>query len=222
MDNTEFEKKDEMSYATNADAELFVVRLLPILFDESVACFDLSAVKLNSLLATPSGWSEDDRSIRVGLADYLLDNFGYIRSYFIAEKSLREMLVACVKCEMELDFCSREKLIRFREFNKDPEKHPDEKMYVINLGSYDSGVANMINEKLAASMDKVEYFEDLIGMNIADLTEEDRMDIGFCVSNYMYLIRAFAKNGPLSQTVKSALINLLQVSWQSVFLKCDE
>lgn len=195
-----------MDYVANVYSELFVAKILPVLFDSNIAYLDAESVKLNLALATPSGWSEEDRSIRAGLVNYLLNNFGYIRYVLIQDSDLRKLFVDCVKSEIELDLQDDNEYIAFvRAKDMDVDDHSNEKMFVIDLSSYNSKIANKIVEKVKSALMSVENLDYFIDYYTNELTEEDRVDIGFCVSNFMYLIRAFANNVRLSQAVKSVV-----------------
>ncbi len=193
-----------MDYVANVYSELFVAKILPVLFDSNIAYLDAESVKLNLALAIPSGWSEEYRSIRAGLVNYLLNNFGYIRYGLIQDSDLRKLFVDCVRSEIELDLQDDDTYVAFvRAKDMDVDNHSGKNMFVIDLSSYDSKIANKIVEKITSALKSVESLDYFIDYYTNELTEKDRVDIGFCVSNFMYLIRAFANNVHLSQAVKS-------------------
>ncbi len=202
-----------MDASVNGYAELFVLKLLNILFQD-IADLDSDMIKQNMHLATSDGFSENDRSIRVDLAKYLLQNFGYFRHMLITCENVRKACVFYIQREMDADGYSDEDLyaLRMREF--DFRYDGTEDVYVVNLSRYDVKMADDIKNTLIIAMESTSALDESDTKDILSLTEKDRMFIGYCASNFMYFIRALAKNYTLIDIVERGVAR-----WQDYFNK---
>ena len=164
-----------------------------------------STVRHNVELACEGGMPRDDRSIRAELANYLMSHFSLLYIGLIINKEFRDTFVEAVSVEIALDDKDEEFVNNIRKDMQDGRPKTSKGNYVINLSSYNEKVYQKLNGKLAESFDKVIQFNDAITEIAADLTDEECSEIGFVASNFMYLIRAFAKNPLFANYAKSVL-----------------
>lgn len=188
----------------NDVAELAVVKLVSTIFSD-VAYMEPSTVRHNVELACEGGMSREDRSIRAELANYLMSHFSLLYIGLIINKEFRDTFVEAVSVEIALDDKDEEFVNNIRKDMQDGRPKTSKGNYVINLSSYNEKVYQKLNGKLAESFDKVIQFNDAITEIAADLTDEECSEIGFVASNFMYLIRAFAKNPLFTNYAKSVL-----------------
>ena len=196
-------------------AEAAVVELLSNIFGD-VAYLDTETVRNNIELGCEGGMSKADRSIRSDLADYIIDNFSLLFVGMIVNTEFRSMIFESVSIEIALDDKDEEtvRLIR-SEMNSDSELTSGNE-YLINLDTYDDGLYRDLNRRLSDSFDIITPYSKAIDELINDMSEEDMIDIGFCVSNFMYFVRAFSKNALFVMYTKSVIDSV-----KRIFIKTD-
>lgn len=188
-------------------AEAAIVELLANVFN-GVAYMDADTVRHNIELATDDGMSKSDRSIRVELANYLLSHFSLVFVGLIVNKEFRETFKEAVSVEIALDNKDEEFVKRIRSEMQDGANLPTKGNFVVNFGSYNENIYKKLNGKLSNSFSKITQYDDTMSELIEELTDDDMIDIGFCASNFMYLIRAFAKNPLFANYVKTVVYNV--------------
>lgn len=188
-------------------AEAAIVELLSNLFND-VAYMDADTVRHNIELATENGMSKSDRSIRVELANYLLSHFSLIFVGLVVNEEFRETFKEAVSVEIALDNKDEAFVKNIRSEMQDGESSPSKGNFVVNFGVYNDNIYRKLNGKLSSSFDKITQYDDTMSELIDDLTDDEMIGIGFCVSNFMYLIRAFAKNPLFANYVKTVVHNV--------------
>lgn len=200
-----------MSSSINTDAVDFiaenaVTELISVVFS-NIAYMDPETVRSNMELASEYGMSKSDRSIKVDLANYLLSHFSLIYTGLIVNSDFRDTVVEAVAVEIALDSKPAGFVQQIRsDMQNNKSLVSDRKgIYVINLGRYNDSVYKKINAKLFDSFDKVKKFDKAIDYATDNLEDDAKIRIGFCVSNFMYLIRAFSKNPLFTRYVKTII-----------------
>ena len=184
-------------------AEAAVVGLLSDVFD-SIAYLDAETVRKNVELAA-GGMSKYDRSIRMELGNYLMSHFALIFVGLIVNADFRNTFMEAVSVEITLDNKDSEFVSKIRGEMKDDKIRDSKGNFVIDFSSYNDKVYRKINGKLSDSFGRVSAFNTTIDTFITELTEDDMLDIGYCISNFMYLIRAFSKNALFTNYVKAVV-----------------
>lgn len=177
----------------DATTEKAMVELLSNLFS-SVAYMDPETVHHNLEMACENGMSKSDRSIRAEFANYCINHYALIFIGLVVNKDFREMFAEAVSVEIALDTKSEDNIAKIRKSMLDGKNHPSKGNFVLDFSRFNDAIYRKINGKLAASFDCIKEFGDTLDDFIEKLSDTDKMDIGFCISNFMYLIRAFAKN----------------------------
>lgn len=181
----------------NIDSETTVVRMIGDIFSD-VAYLDADTLRENIFNGCDSWTHEKYRTIDKGVADYLMDNLATIFMGLILNESFRDIFVEAVSIEVSLEqregFDKDEFISGIRQSMKSENVALSGDSYTINLEEYNEDALNMVESKLAESFEKVSKYSDAINLIADELDDDAKIDIGFCISNFMYLIRAFALN----------------------------
>ncbi|MCR5673654.1 MAG: hypothetical protein K6F87_08080 [Lachnospiraceae bacterium] len=200
---------DHINVYVDETAEGAVVELLSNVFGQ-IAYMDADTVRRNIELACEGGFKPDDRSISADTADWLMDSFSLIFAGLIVNSDFRGALMEAVSVEIALDNRTDDFIRKTRlemqsyetgEVKKDGEKNE----YVIDLGRYNDDIYRSINKRLSDSFGLLDSYENAIDHFVRELVKEDKLDIGFCVCNWMYLLRAFSQNHLFTDYVKLLL-----------------
>ena len=188
----------------NALAEEAVVRLAATLFNFT-AQMDREAMRHNIELAA-GGMPVEDRTIRAELANYLLARISVFTFGLVLSEDFRYTVRDAVAMEMQLE---KESGVFVQEVRADMARgvrvRPSKGNYVINLGRYNDKTFKFVMAKVAASAEACAPFDKEIEAAAKSLSDEAQLEIGFIVSNFMYLIRAFAKNLTFTDIVQQVL-----------------
>ena len=187
----------------NVLAEAAVIELLTNTFD-GVAFMDPDAVRQNIVFAS-GGFSKDDRSMRMELANYLLAHFAVIYAGLVINDDFRNTFMEAVSVEVALDSETPEFVQSVRSEMADKNPRESRGDFVVDLSRYDDSAYRNINAKLSSSFGKVVRFGSSIDNFAAMLSDDAMIDIGYCVSNFMYAFRAFSKNAAFAGYVKSVV-----------------
>lgn len=188
----------------NATAEQAVVHLLDIVFDK-VVFLDPATVRYNAGLVSDEGMPKADRSMRLERANYLMSHFAHIYIGLLICPEFRDAFETAVKLEISIDTMSDEQSSELRRMMKIPPKKQSRGVYVFDLSLYNDDYYKFISEKILTSFNKFSEFDDGVDMAANTLTSYDRVSIGFCISNFAYLYRAFAKNDMFMEYVRSVI-----------------
>jgi|GEM_PF-2524411 len=185
-------------------AEDYISALIADNFGSTVAV-DYKTIRENTLLGSELGFPEEDRTIRADLVDYLLCNFSLIYLGLLVNEDFRNKFREAVEFEMEL-------ADRSKDYSKDRRtqvqgglSEPSEHNVIINLGSFNLSVARNISGRIKASMDKLTPFAEEYNSIVREVTDEDAARIGYCICNFMYLIKAFEKNPSFRNYVRKVV-----------------
>ena len=110
-----------------------------------------------------------------------------------------------VEIEIGLEGKDDDYIRKIRDEMCPSENQSGKESYVIDLGRYSDDIYRYINGRLADSFDKITDLSETVDIMILELSEEDMIDIGFCVSNFMFLLRAFAQNGIFLEYIKTVV-----------------
>lgn len=206
FDGYEFTDEEvDLKKVLNPAAETAVVNLLSDFFS-SVLALDLDSVHTNILLGCPGGFSEADRSIRIELGDYIMSHFSLIFTGLIVNPDFRETFFNAVELESALMEENTDTVSEIRQelIEREP-VHESKGNYVIDFSKYNDMIYHQVNNKLVNSFERFRGYESALEDFADALTEDDRAQISFVISNFMLLFRAFAQNGRFSDYVKEVL-----------------
>lgn len=186
----------EATKTVNVDpvAESVVTVFLDTFFDDC-ALLDVKTVQDNMELLCEGGWKKSDRAISVSLGDKLLKEFSVMFLGFITSSDFRDECKTAIYAEMALEGQTKQYISEARKIMSGGlEAEVDKGYYVINMATNNPKVIDKLADQFALSFDRIVPFEDQVAQLISELTYEERADIGFCMSNFAYLIRALSKN----------------------------
>ena len=186
----------------DAYAEDFIVALIGEYFG-NIAAIDDKTLRENIVLGCENGFSEEDRSVRAELVDYLFDNFSVIYLGLLVNDDFRSSFKKAVDLELDLADKSRSYIRDVRQQLRDGPVLPSKGNVVIDLSRFDLAAAKEVSVRVRSSMDKIAPFSDEFNSIMQEVTDPDAAVIGFCISNFMYLIRAFDKNPTFENYVRS-------------------
>lgn len=185
----------------NRLSEEAVVRLIASLFNFT-AQMDPEAVRRNIELAS-GGMPVEDRTIRAELANYMLSRISLLTFGLIMSDDFRDTMLDAVRMEIQLDSESGVFVSEIRaDMARGVRVRPSKGSYVIDLSRYNDSTFKFISGKIAASAEVCSPFDREINEAAKKLGPQAQVDIGFIVSNFMYLIRAFAKNPTFTDLVQ--------------------
>lgn len=188
-------------------AEEAVVTILATMFN-GIGYMVPQTVRKNVELACEGGMSRQDRSIRGELANYCLNHSAIIVMGLVTNADFRAMVADAVALEIAYDEEEdAEEKARIRNAMSEgvgpvPSSQGN---YIIDLSTYKDSLYRTLAGMLAKSVEKGQPYEDEINEAALNLTDEEKDVIGFIASNFMYLIRAFAKNRVFTGCVKSTV-----------------
>ncbi len=184
-------------------AQVAVVELLSTMF--GFAYLDPETLRDNIRMGSKGKLSRRDRSIDKKLADYLLENFAYIFAGLIGNEGFRNVFMEAVSSELVLEDRD-EVFVQGLRAEMNAGKEPDSgEVYILDFSKYDDPIYRRINGILAESFDQLKAHSGWIDELVRGLSEDDVIDIGFCISNFVFLVRAFSQNGLFTQYVKSVI-----------------
>ena len=191
------------SQQKNVLSENAILEILKTYF-EGVGDLCEDMLRANVEKASAGGFSEEDRSIPVEMAVYILEHFAVIYSALIHNEGIRDIFVEAINIEQMLDEVDEASAEKIRNKLCGPRDQEGEEEYVvINLGIYDDDIYRMISRIIENSFIRYKRIASDKETVYAckKLSDKDREDIGFCICNFMYLIRAFAKQQSFSDKV---------------------
>lgn len=188
----------------DAYAEDFIVALIGEYFG-NIAAIDDKTLRENVVLGCENGFSEEDRSVRTELADYLFEEFSVIYLGLLVNEDFRSSFKKAVDLEIDLADKSKSYVRDVRQQLKDGPVMPSNGNVVIDLSRFDLAAAKDVSMRLRSSMDKIAPFSEEFNAIVQEVTDSDAAAVGFCISNFMYLIRAFDKNPTFENYVRSVV-----------------
>ena len=192
------------SITVNAMAEAAVTNILSNVFDP-VAYMDPETVRHNIECGSEGGMPLEDRQIRVELANYLMSNLAIIAMGLIVNEDFRNDFRDAVLFEINIDKLDESEVSRIREQIKDDEQVESKGSFVVDFSKYNDEIYRRVNDKICSGFFKMAAYDSATEGIIASLSKDEKILIGFCVSNFMYAIRAFARNDMFTAYVKTMI-----------------
>ena len=124
--------------------EVAVVELLSNIFN-SIAYMDPETVRRNLELGSEGGMSEQDRSIRMELGNYLMSHFSLIFIGLIVNQDFRDTFMEAVSVEIALDGKDADFVKKIRSEMKDDKVRDTKGNFVLNFSSYNDKIYRKIN-----------------------------------------------------------------------------
>lgn len=184
--------------------DMIAMGVIDTMFND-IAYLDPETVRHNLELGCEGGMNKSDRAISSDLALYLMRHFGFIYMGLISNEQFRMLFREAVEEEMTLDDVSEETLRTIRKDMAKGETLFGKAKFVINFSKYDEKTWNTFSHMFAESLDAIQPWHKEVDELTNELDDDAKIEIGFCISNFMYLIRAFSKNPAFANTVKEII-----------------
>lgn len=187
-------------------AENAVVQLLAGLFND-VAYMTPVDVKHNIECMTEGGFSLEDRTCKSTVINYLLSRFSLIFVGLLSNKEFREAFIDAIVMEQNLEDQSpqQQKEIRNDMNTVQMKTSATAVDMVLDFGRFNDELYKKINAKLLDSFNKMDGYDAAIDEIIKRQSADCKDQIGFIVSNFAYLLRAFDKDMVFFAYVSSVL-----------------
>ena len=205
----------------NPITETMVVELIDTMFKDVLylgvdaddntkekSALDPETIYTNLQLACEGGMSRADRAISRDLAMYLIKHFGIIYMGLISNVTFREMFVDAVDEEIALDDSDEDTVRVIRGDMREGETPFSKSKFVLYFSTTNNDVYDKLSHMISDSLDALMPFAKEIEELTDELSTEAKIQIGFCINNFMYLIRAFAKNPTFANCVKEVIENV--------------
>ena len=153
-----------------------------------IAIIDRDVLQENLELLTDSITDIGDRTISKKRVNYLLDNYFMLFLLLALSAEYRDLIKFAVESNKKEHYLMRDSANPEYKNNSDS---PD--MY-IDLSKYDAKIASTVVSKIMKSMEQATKYRVVMDYAITYLPAEDKLKIGYCISNLFYLIRTFATN----------------------------
>lgn len=190
-------------------AKVAVIELLTNIFS-SFSYMDSKTIQNNMELSVDFSIPLPYKSVNKNLALYLLENISFITLLLIASDEFRDMFKEAICIEIALEQKNDSSLLKQtrQEMNEDVQHLDPCDTWIISFSSYSEKIYKTINKLMCESFGRIIEYDDLFDSLIEELDNWEKIDIGFCVSNFMYLIRAFQENGLFRTYVINTIDNL--------------
>lgn len=187
-------------------SENAIVQLLAGLFND-VAYMVPEDVKHNIECMTNGGFSLEDRTCKSTVINYLISRFSLIFVGLLSNKEFCEAFMDAIAMEQNLEDQPLDNQKEIREsMNTVRMKNSANSVgMVLDFSHFNDEIFKKINAKLIDSFNKIDGYDDAIDEIIRRQTTESKDQIGFIVSNFAYLLRAFDKDMVFFAYVSSVL-----------------
>lgn len=193
--------------------DMIAAGVIDTMFND-IAYLDPETVRHNLELGCEGGMSKSDRAISSALALYLMRHFGFIYMGLVSNEQFRVLFREAVEEEMTLDDVSEETLKTIRKDMAKGESSFGKAKFVIDFGKFNQKTWDTFSGMFSKSLDDMLPWEKEIYELENELDDDAKIEIGFCISNFMYLIRAFSKNLAFANTVRE-IVDDVQATFKS-------
>lgn len=183
-----------------------VVNLFASLFNDMSRMVPVD-IRHNLECLSEGGFSVEDRTFKKSTVNYLVSRFSLIFVGVLANKEFRTAFVDAIAMEQNLDDQTPEKQAEIRaDMNSIKLKNTDNNATItIDFSKFNDSVYRSLNKQLGKSLTKIDGYDDAIDEIIEHLSVDDKDVIGFIISNFAYLLRAFEKDVVFFAYVTSVL-----------------
>ena len=163
-------------------------------FAGSFATLDEETIRRNIDLAAGIGMTNDDRTVPYEVADYFVGNMAYIIMMIVFDKSVKQQFLDAVALEIQLDSKSESERQKIRLGMRSPTQPHYTASIVLGITNFSTQLEEIISAKMKRGFENLDRFSDEFDAKVNSLTDAEKLEFGFIVSNWMYLIRAITHN----------------------------
>jgi hypothetical protein len=161
---------------------------------EPFAIIDDNVVAKNMQLAGGYGMSAEDRTVSFECAEYLMSNLACILMGLVLDPGFKDTFIESLNVELEIDKKDEATRAVIRKSMKDDKPFDSLGSIIIGVTSFTPAVMAEFMAKMEAGFKTLDAYAKEFDDAVDALTEKQKLEYGFIVSNWMYLIRAFNKN----------------------------
>lgn len=172
------------------------------------AYIDDSVVAKNIDLAAGQGMTADDRMVPFEVADYFVGNVAYIIMAAIFDKNFKQQFLDAVALEIMIDQKTPDEKREIRRGMKSPTPPTYSGYIVLGISSFSPQLESVISTKMERGFANLDKYADEFDAKVNSLSDEEKREYGFIVSNWMYLIRAITHNDLFSAYIVSVVEQL--------------
>lgn len=151
-------------------------------------------IEKNFKMALGDGMSNADRTISFECVDYLMSNFAHIMMGLVLDSAFKDAFKEAIMLEMQLDTEKPDVVAKKRAAMKDKKDYASSGSIVIGVTSFMPTIETELMDKMQHSFDVLDPFAAEFDNEVANMSNERKVEFGFIFSNFMYLIRAFSQN----------------------------
>lgn len=179
----------------NQKAMYCVLQLIDSTWSD-IAYIDKDTLMENLEMLSDGITSVGDRSIEKDIAHYLLDNYAMLYLTMALSSNYRTL------CKFAVDAAKEDMYFPYADDDATFRNRDDSSEYIICLSRYDKFMASTFIRRISVSMEKAEKYYPVMDYAMCNLSDEDKLIIGYCISNLFYLIKAFYISGAFVDDTK--------------------
>lgn len=148
----------------------------------------------NVKLLSGSGMSYEDRTISFECAEYVMSNMAYMFMGLVLDPNFKKSFIDALNVELQIDGQPANVKEQTRKQMKDGKPFASKGSIVLGVTQFVQPIQDDLIRKMNEGFGKLDPYAAEFDAAVAGLTVEQKIEIGFVVSNFVYLIRAFSQN----------------------------
>ena len=148
----------------------------------------------NLRLMTGGGMDYEDRTLTFECAEYVMANMAYMFMGLVLDSNFKKSFVDALNVELQIDDLPANVKEKTRASMKDGKPFASKGSIVLGVTQFVPAIQDDLSRKMSEGFSKLDPYAAEFDAAVAGMSVEQKVEIGFIVSNFMYLIRAFSKN----------------------------
>ena len=161
---------------------------------QGIAYIDDETMNKNIECAYGKGMTADDRTVSYECADYIVSNMAYIIMGLVMDKNFKQAFLDSLVLELKIDSLAPEVKAKTRHDMKDGKPYKSQGSVTLGLTAFTHQVGAKMLARMEKGFDSLDKFADEFDEEARKLTNDDRAELGFIFSNFMFMMRAFTHN----------------------------
>lgn len=153
-----------------------------------------NVLQKNMKLMSGEGLSYEDRTVSFECADYVISNLAYIFMGLVLDSNFKESFMDALNVELQIDSMPANQREQVRKQMKDLKQYQSKGSIVLGVTTFVPPIADNLTRKMQEGFSKLDAYADEFDAEVAKMPNENKVELGFIFSNFMYLIRAFTHN----------------------------
>ena len=148
----------------------------------------------NLRLMTSGGMSYEDRTLSFECAEYVMANMAYMFMGLVLDPNFKKQFIDALNVELQIDDQPANVREQTRASMKDGKPFASKGSIVLGVTQFVPAIQDDLSRKMSEGFTKLDPYAAEFDAAVSAMSVEEKVQIGFIVSNFMYLIRAFSKN----------------------------